>query len=63
MIPALKAAVAHFSGDDSWAAVRPPLVALSDSQNRELIASLSTLGFAMPGLAGEETRPIAQTPA
>lgn len=63
MIPALKAAVAHFGGDGSWMTVRPPLVALSESQNGELIALLKTLGFAMPGLAGEETRPLAQAPA
>jgi 4-hydroxy-tetrahydrodipicolinate synthase len=63
MIPALKAAVAHFSGDSSWTTVRPPLVALSDSHKGELIASLDTLGFAMPGLAGEEPRPLAQAPA
>ena len=63
MIPALKAAVAHFSGDNSWPTVRPPLVALSDNQKNELIALLNTLGFAMPGLAGEESRPVAQAPA
>ena len=63
MIPALKAAVAHFSGDNSWATVRPPLVALGDNQKSELIASLNTLGFAMPGLAGEEIHPLARAPA
>ena len=60
MIPALKSAVAHFSGEASWTTVRPPLVALSDNQKGELIASLNTLGFAMPGLAHEETQPLAQ---
>jgi 4-hydroxy-tetrahydrodipicolinate synthase len=51
MIPALKAAVAHFSGDGSWATVRPPLVALADEPRRQLLEALGVLGFAMPGLA------------
>ena len=51
MIPALKAAVAHFSGDDAYAAVRPPLVALTPEQRRQLLAALEPTGFAMPGLA------------
>ncbi|HXD52317.1 MAG TPA: dihydrodipicolinate synthase family protein, partial [Burkholderiales bacterium] len=63
MIPALKASVAHFSGDDSWTTVRPPLVALSEELQRELLESLKTLGFAMPGLAREKTGPLAQAPA
>jgi 4-hydroxy-tetrahydrodipicolinate synthase len=52
MIPALKAAVAHFSGDDAWLTVRPPLVALATDQRRQLMEALNALGFAMPGLAG-----------
>ena len=63
MIPALKACVAHFSGDDSWTAVRPPLVALSAELQRQLLESLNGLGFAMPGLAREKTDPLAQAPA
>ncbi len=51
MIPALKAAIAHYSGDDSWPTVRPPLVALAADQRRQLLETLSALGFAMPGLA------------
>jgi 4-hydroxy-tetrahydrodipicolinate synthase len=51
MIPALKAAVAHFSGDDAYAAVRPPLVALTPEQRRQLLAALEPTGFSMPGLA------------
>ena len=50
MIPALKAAVAHFSGDPSWATVRPPLVALNEDPWRQLLVLLNALGFAMPGL-------------
>ncbi len=61
MIPALKAAVAHFSGDNSWTTVRPPLVALSDDQQHQLLESLDALEFAMPGL--ESADPLAQAPA
>jgi 4-hydroxy-tetrahydrodipicolinate synthase len=51
MIPALKASVAHFSGDGEWARVRPPLVELNAEQKAGLIAELDKLGFEMPGLA------------
>jgi len=54
MIPALKAAIAHFSGDDAWPTVRPPLVALAAEQRRQLVEALHLLGFAMPGLAPEK---------
>jgi len=50
MIAALKAAVAHHSGDASWATVRPPLVALTGEQKRQLLEALDALAFAMPGL-------------
>jgi 4-hydroxy-tetrahydrodipicolinate synthase len=40
MIPALKAAVAHFTGDASWANVRPPLVAVSREQREALVAAV-----------------------
>jgi 4-hydroxy-tetrahydrodipicolinate synthase len=50
MIPALKSAVAHFSGVTSWKTVRPPLVALTDGEARQLLEALTALGFAMPGL-------------
>jgi 4-hydroxy-tetrahydrodipicolinate synthase len=53
MIAALKAAVAHYSGDRSWATVRPPLVTLADEHTRQLVATLNGLGFAMPGLRQE----------
>ena len=51
MIPALKASVAHYSGDGEWARVRPPLVELNAEQKAGLIADLDKLGFQMPGLA------------
>jgi 4-hydroxy-tetrahydrodipicolinate synthase len=50
MIPALKAAVAHFSGEPGYAAVRPPLVALNPQQRHDLLAALRAREFSMPGL-------------
>lgn len=50
MIPALKAAIAHYGGDASWATVRPPLVELTQSQTASLTADLDRAGFTMPGL-------------
>lgn len=50
MIPALKRAVAHWSGDLGWATVRPPLVELTAGQAAALVADLEARGFSMPGL-------------
>jgi 4-hydroxy-tetrahydrodipicolinate synthase len=50
MIPAMKAAVAHYSKDPEWARVRPPLLALKPSEQSKLIAELEKIGFQMPGL-------------
>lgn len=50
MIPALKAAVAHWSGDDSWRMTRPPLQPLDEATRGALIAKLESSGFEMPGL-------------
>ena len=50
MIPALKAAVAHFGNDPQWKTVRPPLVELTSSQEETLIKELRASGFTMPGL-------------
>ena len=50
MIPALKAAIAHYSRDASWGTVRPPLVALTPEQSTALIAELDDKHFTMPGL-------------
>ena len=52
MIPALKAAVAHWSGEPSWGTVRPPLVALTPAQSTALVQELDAQGFTMPGLRG-----------
>jgi 4-hydroxy-tetrahydrodipicolinate synthase len=50
MIPALKAAIAHYGGDASWVMVRPPLVELTQAQQASLVADLDKAGFTMPGL-------------
>lgn len=50
MIPALKAAIASYSGDSSWGTVRPPLVALKEEQITALRAALDAAGFTMPGI-------------
>jgi 4-hydroxy-tetrahydrodipicolinate synthase len=50
MIPAMKRAIAHWSGHAGWAAVRPPLVEVNAEQAKALIAELEQCGFSMPGL-------------
>ena len=50
MIPALKQVVAHFSENEEWKRVRPPLCELSVSQKEDLLADLKACGFMMPGL-------------
>jgi len=50
MIPALKAATAHYAKDPDWVRVRPPLVELNDAQRAELVETLTKHGFEMPGL-------------
>jgi 4-hydroxy-tetrahydrodipicolinate synthase len=52
MIPALKAAIAHYGGDASWGTVRPPLVALTPAQAVALVNELDQRRFTMPGLKG-----------
>ena len=52
MIPAMKRAIAHWSGHAGWATVRPPLVEVNAEQSKALIAELEQSGFAMPGLKG-----------
>jgi len=50
MIPALKATVAEFGGDDAWRTVRPPLVQLGQDDSATLAAALRHKRFEMPGL-------------
>jgi 4-hydroxy-tetrahydrodipicolinate synthase len=52
MIPALKAAIAHYGGDPGWAAVRPPLTSLTSEGAATLVAKLQAKKFEMPGLRG-----------
>ncbi|HTK92732.1 MAG TPA: dihydrodipicolinate synthase family protein [Verrucomicrobiae bacterium] len=52
MIPALKAAIAHYGSDPAWATVRPPLVNLAAEPAAALVAELDRRGFSMPGLRG-----------
>jgi Dihydrodipicolinate synthase/N-acetylneuraminate lyase len=50
MIPALKAAIAHYGKNEAWEKVRPPLVELTSEQNASLVRELDEAGFTMPGL-------------
>jgi 4-hydroxy-tetrahydrodipicolinate synthase len=52
MIPALKAAIAHYGADPDWATVRPPLVSLAPDSTGALVAELDRRRFQMPGLRG-----------
>lgn len=56
MVPALKRIVAHFHRDPAWAAVRPPMVPLSEAQSAALIADLAKIGFSL----GERPREAAE---
>ena len=47
MVPALKRIVAHYHNDPAWAAVRPPLVPLDQTQSAALIADLDKLGITL----------------
>ncbi len=46
-VPALKAAVANFCGDDGWAAVRPPLLGLTADKTATLMEQLRQLEFSI----------------
>src|SRR5712671_796272 len=47
MVPALKRIVAHFHNDPAWAAVRPPMVKLTEAQSASLIGDLAKIGFSL----------------
>jgi len=49
MIPAMKRAVAEYSGDAAWKTVRPPLCDLDEGSTQSLMAQLHAAEFAMPG--------------
>jgi 4-hydroxy-tetrahydrodipicolinate synthase len=50
MIPALKRAIAHYSGDMGWNRLRPPLTELTAAQEQLLLQGLEKLDFGMPGI-------------
>ena len=50
MIPALKAAIAHYAADPEWMTVRPPLVELTLEQRAKMVSELLAVGFEMPGI-------------
>ncbi len=50
MIPALKAAIAHYTGIEVWDTLRPPLANLGHAQKEKLTRDLEEVGFEMPGL-------------
>jgi 4-hydroxy-tetrahydrodipicolinate synthase len=52
MIPALKAAIAHYAQDPDWLAVRPPLVELTVEERATMVSALLAAGFEMPGIRG-----------
>ncbi len=56
MVPALKRIVAHFHADPDWAAVRPPMVKLSEAQSGALLGDLAKIGFTL----GEARREAAE---
>jgi 4-hydroxy-tetrahydrodipicolinate synthase len=47
MVPALKRIVAHFHDDPDWAAVRPPMLPLSEAEAKALLADLAKIGFTL----------------
>lgn len=51
MIPAMKTAVARFSGVDSWRTLRPPLTSLTAPQENALADALENHGFQMQGVS------------
>ncbi|MFM0393919.1 dihydrodipicolinate synthase family protein [Paraburkholderia phytofirmans] len=51
MIPALKHIVAHFTNDESWTRVRPPLTPMNPAQSGALLQQLQALDFSMPAMA------------
>jgi 4-hydroxy-tetrahydrodipicolinate synthase len=52
MIPALKAAIAHYASDPDWLTVRPPLVEMNIESRATMVSDLLATGFDMPGLRG-----------
>jgi 4-hydroxy-tetrahydrodipicolinate synthase len=53
MIAAMKRAVAHWTQDEDWSRVRPPLVEIAPREAATLIEELTAAGFDMPGIQRE----------
>ena len=53
MIPAMKRAIAHWTDDDEWSRVRPPLVDLDSDASRSLIDELTAVQFAIARRDGD----------
>ena len=47
LVPALKKIISHYGADPEWSRLRPPLVELSETDGRKLIADLTAIGFEM----------------
>lgn len=47
LMPGLKEALAHFSGDDGFRALRPPLTELAPAQRAALVAALTAAKFSL----------------
>lgn len=50
MIPAMKAAIAHFAGDGVWKNVRPPLMNLPADATNKLLENLDRISFKIEGV-------------
>ncbi len=50
MIPAMKAAIAHFAGDGVWKNVRPPLMNLPEDATNKLLGELDRISFKIEGV-------------
>src|SRR5690606_16478554 len=48
LIPAIKAVVAHWTGDPAWRTVRPPFVEADPAVETAVLAALEEAGFAFP---------------
>ncbi|MBT4931900.1 MAG: dihydrodipicolinate synthase family protein [Rhodospirillaceae bacterium] len=46
----LKSLLAHYSGDQGWTTVRPPLVALDETQTADLVGLVAATGHTLPPL-------------
>ena len=50
MIAGMKTAVAHYSKNDGWLRMRPPLMPLTIDQQNKLLNELQKINFSMPGV-------------